>query len=121
MRSRLLDLAAALLGAALGLILPPVLLRAAVTAVVLLTVLAVLAHLCGRSVALLVRVLARPAHRPLAGAAPPGPRALLTTPSGRRLLAWLAWRRPHLHTGSPRTGRRPLEPDVPQPLATPPP
>lgn len=119
MRRLLGDLAVFLLGGLVGMILPPVAQEAAAF-LVLLAVLTVLGHLCGRALALFARVLARPLRR-LLTAAPARPRSPLTTPTLRRLLAWLACRDPHLHTGSPSPGRRRNEPDVPLPLATPPP
>lgn len=119
MRRLLGDLAAALLGGVFGMLLPPVVQEAA-SFLVLLALLAVLGHLCGRALTLFARVLARPVRALLASASA-RPRPPLTTPTLRRLLAWLACRDPHLHTGSPSPGRRRNEPDVPLPLATPPP
>jgi len=119
MRNRLLDLAFFLLGGFVGMIPLPVAQEAA-SFLLVLALLAVLSHLCGRALALFTRALARPARRLLA-LTPDRPSPLLTTPARRRLIAWLAWRRPHLHTGSPSPGRRRHEHDVPLPLATPPP
>ncbi len=119
MTNRLLDLAIFLMGGFVGMILPPAI-QGALTVLVLLAVLAVLVYLCGRRMALFARALARPARRLLAPL-PARRRPPLTTPARRRLLAWLAWRHPHLHTGSPSPGRRRHEPDPPLPLATPPP
>lgn len=119
MRRFLGDLVFFLLGGFVGMILPPAVQQAA-SLLVLLAVLAVLGHLCGRALALFVHALAPPLRRAFAPT-PARPRPLLTTPSRRRLLAWLACRDPHLHTGSPSHGRRLDEPDVPLPLATPPP
>jgi hypothetical protein len=119
MKNRILDLVAFLLGGFVGMILPPAVQEAA-SFLVVLALLAVLAYLCGRALVLFVRALARPARR-LHALAPARPRALLATPTRRRLLAWLALRRRHLHTGSPSPGRRRHEQDAPPPLATPPP